>query len=439
MAGYVKITLKNDDGFSVFRFIYSLIFLMALPMALLNLYIKGRQYPAYRKRWKEHFSLFKSPRVNKTIWIHAVSVGESLVAVPIIKRLLSEYPDYAIVVTTTTPTGAERIQSLLGESIIHLYSPYDLPWVVNRFIEKINPKLTIIMETELWPNFIYYSKKRKVPVVVVNARLSARSADNYSRLPIPTNRLLIKPITHLACQNKGDAERFIKLGAHEDKVSVTGSIKFDLRLPDNLDAKTQAIFKPWLDARPFIWVAGSTHVGEDEIVLSAHRLMLDAGINSKLIIVPRHPERFDSVSELIEQRGFKLAKRSESQSLSMSDEVFLCDSMGELMYCYHASDVAFVGGSLIERGGHNPLEPAALRKPVLSGKNIFNFDDVFKTMVESGGAKLINEDNLHRVLIDLSKDETLRKKMGKAGANVVESNRGALSKTIKLLDKFLTK
>lgn len=420
----------------MFRLLYSLTFFLALPMALINLYFKGRQYPTYRGRWKEHFSLFDAPKVNQTIWVHAVSVGESLAAVPVIKRLLKEYPDYPIVVTTTTPTGAERIQSLLGSSVIHLYSPYDLPWVVNRFIRKIKPKLTIIMETELWPNFIHYSRKQKVPVIVINARLSARSAHNYARLPIPTNRLLLDPITHLACQNVADAERFIHLGAEEDKVSVTGSIKFDLQLPRNIDSKTREIFSDWgKDA--FVWVAGSTHAGEDEIILAAQRWLLDRGLRAKLIIVPRHPERFDSVSELIVQRGFSLYRRSDKEHQLSDEDVFLCDSMGELMYCYHRGHVAFVAGSLIDRGGHNPLEPAALAKPVVSGPHIFNFSDVFRNMQEAGAAEIVNPDELGDSLLKLAQDHKRCRKMGDAGKAVVEANRGAVSKTIKLIHQFL--
>lgn len=422
----------------MFRLIYSFVFILALPMVLLNLYMKGRQYPSYRKRWKEHFGNFDTPDVERTIWVHAVSVGEALAAVPIIKRIQKERPEFSIVVTTTTPTGAERVESMLGDSVLHLYSPYDLPWVVNRFIRKIKPRLTVIMETELWPNFIHFSRKNNIPVVVVNARLSARSANSYARLPIPTNKLLLKPITEFACQSTGDAQRFIKLGASSDKVKVTGSVKFDLQPPSQLDTKTREMFGAWQDS-PFIWVAGSTHVGEDEIVLHAHRLLLDAGVDAKLILVPRHPERFDSVAELVEQRGFKMAKRSEPYSLKEESEVFLCDSMGEMMYCYNAGHVAFVGGSLIERGGHNPLEPASLSKPVLTGKFTFNFSDVFRNMIEAGAAKVVSEENLFDTLMSLQKDESARKRMGKAGLKVVETNRGAITRTLKILYHYLPK
>ncbi len=420
----------------MFRLFYSLIFFLALPMALMNSYLKGRQFPAYRKRWKEHFGLFSFENRGKTIWVHAVSVGESLAAIPIIRRLMKEHPEFAIVVTTTTPTGADRINSMLGDSVTHLYSPYDLPWVVNRFLKKINPCLTVIMETELWPNFIHYSRRKNVPVVVVNARLSARSAHRYAHLPIPTHRMLIKPVSCFACQNQGDAERFIELGATEDKVAVTGSIKFDLQLPANIDSKTHEIFAPW-DNAEFIWVAGSTHSGEDEPILAAHRTLLEEGINAKLILVPRHPERFDSVSELVEQRGFNVARRSQTEGFTADSDVFVCDSMGEMMYCYKAAHVAFVAGSLIERGGHNPLEPAALSKPVVSGKNVFNFADVYKNMTQAGAAILVSEEDLAETLMMLHRSEEKRQLMGKAGLSVVESNRGAVTKTLKILNRYL--
>jgi 3-deoxy-D-manno-octulosonic-acid transferase len=420
----------------VIRLIYSLVFILGLPMVLLHLYLKGRQYPQYRKRWKEHFGIFDSPNVERTIWVHAVSVGEALAAIPIIKRLQNERPDISIVVTTTTPTGADRIQSALGESVLHLYSPYDLPWVVKRFIRKIKPRLTVIMETELWPNFVHYSCKQNVPVVVVNARLSARSARNYARIPIPTNRLLLEHITEFACQGAGDAQRFIELGASPEKVKVTGSVKFDIQPPRQLDSKTRELFQPWLE-EPFVWVAGSTHVGEDEIILHTHRLLLDAGVKAKLILVPRHPERFDSVAELIEQRGFAFARRSRLEHFESAHEVFLCDSMGEMMYCYNAGHVAFVGGSLIERGGHNPLEPASLSKPVLTGKHTFNFSDVFRNMVEAGAARVVDEQTLFDALMQLYQDAGLRKRMGKAALQVVETNRGSISRTLKILYRYL--
>ncbi|WP_164503581.1 lipid IV(A) 3-deoxy-D-manno-octulosonic acid transferase [Pleionea sediminis] len=420
----------------MFRLFYSFVFLLALPMALLNSYLKGRPFPIYRNRWREHFGLFDYDSSDKTIWVHAVSVGESLAAIPIIRRLMKEHPEYAIVVTTTTPTGAERILSALGDSVKHLYSPYDYPWVVNRFLTKINPCLTIIMETELWPNFMHFCRKRNVPIIVANARLSARSARRYGWLPIPTHRRLFQSVSCFACQNEGDAQRFKQLGALEDKVSVTGSIKFDLQLPVNIDSKTREIFSPWKDAE-FVWVAGSTHVGEDEPILSTHRRLLDEGLNAKLILVPRHPERFDSVSELVEQRGFKFARRSKDGSLKSSSEVFVCDSMGEMMYCYKAADVAFVAGSFIERGGHNPLEPAALSKPVISGKHVFNFADVYKNMVQANAAQLVSKEELFDVLLELHSNIEKRELMGRAGLSVVESNRGAVTKTIKILNRYL--
>ncbi len=409
---------------------------MALPMAMLNLYLKGRKDPEYRRRWKEHFGSFKKPEISQSIWIHSVSVGESLAAIPIIKRLQHDYPEYSIVVTTTTATGAERIRALLGDSVFHFYSPYDLPWVVKRFIRKIKPKLTLIMETELWPNFIYYCKHKSVPLILVNARLSARSAGSYARLPIPTKKLLLDPVTHFACQAKPDSRRFITLGAEKEKVSVTGSIKFDLQLPENLTGVTHSIFNGWTDSG-YAWTAGSTHQGEEEIILKVHQELLESGVAAKLILVPRHPERFDSVAELIIQRGFKMQRRSDNESIKEDTQVVLCDTMGELIYCYSAAQVAFVGGSLIERGGHNPLEPAALGKPVLTGSHIFNFADVYRNMFESGAAIKIGEEDLARKLLELLQNDSMAKKIGRQGLKVVEVNRGALSKTMRIIEQFL--
>ncbi|MCO7227404.1 lipid IV(A) 3-deoxy-D-manno-octulosonic acid transferase [Pleionea sp. CnH1-48] len=418
------------------RWIYSIIFFLAVPFVLLNLYFKGRDIPAYRKRWREHFAIFNNPKLKGSIWVHAVSVGEVFAAVPIIRRLQQLYPDCPITVTTTTPTGSERVQASFGESVFHVYSPYDLPRVVKRFLNKIQPRMVIIMETELWPNLIHYSRKYKVPVCVVNARLSSRSAHGYARLPIPTKKMILDPVSHFACQHESDASRFIELGAEAERVSVTGSVKFDLPIPDNLESLAREMFGGWSE-QDFVWVAGSTHAGEDELILKAHKELVSAGICARLILVPRHPERFESVSELIEQRGFRLARRSRGESANSEVEVFLCDSMGELLYCYQAADVAFVGGSLIERGGHNPLEPAALSKPVLTGKHVFNFADVYKNMLSANAALEVSESNLAEVLRDLYENKTKLKQMGKAGLGVVASNRGAINRTLKILERYL--
>jgi len=415
-----------------------LVFILALPLVLLNIYLKGRELPSYRKRRFEHFGWFRPIDKQPTIWVHAVSVGESLAAMPIIKRIQKERPELQVVVTTTTPTGAERVEAMLGDSVIHLYSPYDFPWVVKRFIRKISPMLTIVMETELWPNMIHHHKKRGIPIVVVNARLSARSALSYARLPIPTKKLLLDPLTHLACQSESDAERFVKLGADRTKISVTGSVKFDLQLPSDIDSTTKEIFGAWLsEGDSFIWAAGSTHVGEDEILLSVQRKLFDHGIKAKLILVPRHPERFDSVAELIEQRGFLLSRRSTDHCVDQQSDVFLCDSMGEMMFCYRACHLAFVGGSLIERGGHNPLEPAALAKPVLTGKHIFNFSDVYRNMIDEKAAEIVNEQSLEEKLLLFAEEPGKAQSMGKRGLSVVESNRGSISKTLKILYRYL--
>ncbi len=419
------------------RWIYSLLFFFILPAICLNLYFRGRQFPDFRRRWKEHFGLFKvKPSAQNGIWLHAVSVGEVFVAIPLIKKLKQAYPNHPITVTTTTLTGAKQVLNSLGDEVLHIFAPYDLPSIVKRFYQQISPKVLVILETELWPNLIYYGRHFNVPVFVVNARLSKRSASGYAHLPIPTKALLLDPVHHFACQYKSDAMRFKVLGASQEKVSVTGSIKFDLEISEKLSDLAEELFNPWIHNH-FIWVAASTHEGEDEFVLQAHQYLLLKNPNAKLILVPRHPERFDSVAALIQSYNMSFVRRSENKAINEKNAVFLCDTMGELMTCYQAASIAFVGGSLVDVGGHNPLEPAALSVPVLTGQYTFNFSKVYSRMLKADAAVVVTKESLKNTLEKLMINTTLRKTMGASAANVVELNRGAINKTLDLITPHL--
>lgn len=418
------------------RHVYSLLFYLITPFILLRLLYRAWKAPAYAARWLERFGFFSVKPLNKPIWVHAVSVGETIAAAPLIKSLQQRHPDRDIVVTTMTPTGSERVNALFGDSVFHVYAPYDLPDSVKRFLRKIKPEMLIIMETELWPNIVHYTAKAGSPVILANARLSERSARGYLRVRFIAQPML-RGLARIVAQNAADADRFKLAGAVEERVVVSGSIKFDFSIDPDLNVKSQALKRQWGKTRP-VWIAASTHQGEDEPALEAHKRLLKQWPDALLIIVPRHPERFKSVYQLCTQTGYKTAKRSANDSLDESVQVLLADTMGELMMFYAAADVAFVGGSLIESGGHNPLEPAALKIPVVMGPHVFNFEGICHQLSDAGGLKFVGSAALlaDRVT-EFFEDEPYRQAVGDAAHSVVDANRGALDRLLSEIDRSL--
>ncbi|HSC83364.1 MAG TPA: lipid IV(A) 3-deoxy-D-manno-octulosonic acid transferase, partial [Pseudomonas sp.] len=365
------------------RRLYTLILHLALPLICLRLLWRAWRAPAYGRRIGERFAFGLGAFAPGGIWVHAVSLGESIAAAPLIRELLARYPHLPITVTSMTPTGSERIQALFGSRIQHCYLPYDLPWACKRFLCKVQPQLAVIMETELWPNHIHQCAMRGVPVVLANARLSERSARGYARFTKLTAPMLGE-LSLIAVQSEAEAERFRQLGARPDCVEVTGSIKFDLSVDPQLQQRATALRAEWgATARP-LWIAASTHAGEDEIILAAHRQLLQQFPQALLILVPRHPERFASVFELCTREGFGTVRRSLGVAVTAETQVLLGDTLGELLFLYALADLAFVGGSLVANGGHNLLEPAALGKPLLSGPHLFNFLEIATLLREAG-------------------------------------------------------
>ncbi|WP_134555166.1 lipid IV(A) 3-deoxy-D-manno-octulosonic acid transferase, partial [Pseudomonas aeruginosa] len=336
------------------RTLYTLLFHLGLPLVALRLWWRARQAPAYAKRIGERFSLSLPEVPPGGIWVHAVSVGESIAAAPMVRALLERHPQLPVTVTCMTPTGSERIRALFGEQVRHCYLPYDLPWAAARFLDRVRPRLAVIMETELWPNHIHACAVRGIPVALANARLSERSARGYARFAGLTRPMLAE-LSWIAVQTEAEAERFRRLGARPECVSVTGSIKFDLRIDPQLPLAAAALREEWdATARP-LWIAASTHAGEDEIVLAAHRRLLETRPDALLILVPRHPERFAGVHELCRREGFATVRRSGGEPVARATQVLLGDTMGELLFLYALADIAFVGGSLVPNGGHNLL------------------------------------------------------------------------------------
>ncbi|GAA6135519.1 lipid IV(A) 3-deoxy-D-manno-octulosonic acid transferase [Oceaniserpentilla sp. 4NH20-0058] len=426
------------------RLIYTLIFTLLMPVILVRLFVRARKAPAYGKNWWQRFGVFNGPKkINGKqggIWFHTVSVGEFIAAAPLIEQTMHAFPDELITITTTTPTGSEQVRQrfsqYIGKQVFHVYLPYDLPWFLYGFLYKVQPRLLVILETELWPNLIHCAHKIGCYTMLVNARLSEKSAKGYGKVSGLTSSMLNK-LDVLAVQNKTDGQRFLGLGMKEERMLVTGSIKFDLTISSDLVAQGKAIRQSWGETRPVVIVA-STHHGEDVIALDAYSQLKKTHPQLLMILVPRHPERFDGVADLIEQQKFMLARRSLHNTSSEID-VFLLDSMGELMPFLAASDVCVMGGSFVENGGHNPLEPAALSIPVLMGKSQVNFALICQQLEQAGGLKTVSAEGLVDQLDIWFKQPEIAQAAGHAAQQVVAQNRGAKQKVFELIEEKIKK
>lgn len=414
--------------------LYNLLIHLISPLLLGILYWPKKGKPSFGKRWPEHLGLIATTTQIKPVWLHAVSVGEMVAATPLIKALKVEHPELPILVTTTTRTGAD-IAAKLGDLIEHRYAPLDFPWAIALFLRRVQPRALLIMETELWPNWLASCGKKQLPVLVLNARLSARSAQRYQRFHA-IFKLLSKNISHIACQHQADADRFAALGLAQEKLSVTGSIKFDIEYSDEVRQQGKTLREQLGAARP-VWIAASTHEGEDEQLLAAHRTLLQTLPETLLILVPRHPQRFDQVAQLVTDQSFTLSRRTE-KALTTDTQVYLGDTMGELPMMLAAADIAFVGGSLIERGGHNLLEPAALGKPILTGPSTFNFSDITQQLIKANGAVVVNDaEQVAQQLQQLFSTPEQANKMGHQALVVVKENQGALANTLAVINAQL--
>ncbi|WP_417311513.1 lipid IV(A) 3-deoxy-D-manno-octulosonic acid transferase [Ectopseudomonas khazarica] len=419
------------------RHLYTLLLHLALPLIALRLALRARKAPAYARRIKERFSFALPPLKPGGIWVHAVSVGESIAAAPMIRALQARYPELPITVTCMTPTGSERIQALFGDSVQHCYLPYDLPWAAARFLDRARPRLAVVMETELWPNHIHQCARRGIPVALANARLSERSARGYARFGKLTAPMLAE-LSLIAVQTQAEAQRFLDLGARPDCVEVTGSIKFDLKIDAELLQRAAELRRQWQAEQRPVWIAASTHAGEDEIVLAAHRQLLETRPNALLILVPRHPERFNSVHELCLSDGLTTRRRATGEAVQAGDQVLLGDTMGELLFLYALADIAFVGGSLVANGGHNLLEPAALGKPVLSGPHLFNFLEIAAQLRAAGAlSEVADAAQLAERTATLLDTPAEAQRMSAAGLAVLKANQGALERLLDGLRRLL--
>ncbi|WP_298134240.1 lipid IV(A) 3-deoxy-D-manno-octulosonic acid transferase [Acidiferrobacter sp.] len=408
---------------------------LVLPFALVRLWWRSRNDAEYAPRWTERLG-YGGPIAGAPIWVHAVSVGETRAAAPLIRALLDDCPQTPVLVTTTTLTGAAQVAMLFGEGVIHRFAPFDLPGAVARFLDRTRPRVAIILETEIWPQLFATLARRRVPVFLANVRLSERSFRRYQRIPRLIAAALGVPAV-IAAQSQADAMRLRALGAPAARVHVTGNMKFELSPTAGLREAAQALRLAWGE-RP-VWVAASTHQGEEEVVLTAHRVLQETFPRLLLVLVPRHPERFEAVGKMVRSGGMVVVARSAGGPVTDDTEVLLGDTMGELMLFFAAADCAFIGGSLVATGGHNPLEALALGVPVVFGPHMFNFDEVARLTRSAGaGVQVADEDGLIAALRTYLGDPEARRAASESGEALVRTHQGALGRTRALLAPFLT-
>ncbi len=420
------------------RIAYAILAYLLLPLYALYWLLRGLANRDYWDRVGQRFGLGFPKLPEGSVWVHAVSVGEVQAAAPLVRRLLERFTDRRLLITTVTPTGAERARSLFGDRIVHCYIPFETPGAVKRFFGAVQPAFALIMETEIWPNLYHACGSRGIPLVLVSARISPKSVGNYRRL-LPLFRETLSHGILIAAQSRADADRFLSLGASRERTWVTGNIKFDIELPESLPQDGRALRDELWPGRP-AWIAASTHDGEETQVLDAHEAVLAARPDTLLVLVPRHPQRFAGVASLLERRGFDYVSRTSGDRPSPSTSVFLLDTMGELPLYYAASDVAFVGGTLVPVGGHNLLEPAALGVPVITGPHLFNTQDIADMFARVGASVTVPDAaTLGREVNALLADPERARAQGEKGSEIVEKNRGALQRLLVLLDPLVSK
>lgn len=422
------------------RLLYTSLVRLLAPLAFVIVVLRGLRDRAYWEGLGERFGWGPAAGAPGGIWLHAVSLGEVSAAAALVRELRERHPELACVISTATPTGRARARALFGgdAGIGIRYLPYDTPGSVGRFLRRVRPRIAVIMETELWPNLLHACSRRAVPIVLANARLTARSVRRYLRF----GRLFrdaVAAIEVIAAQSAEDAGRFAAVGADSGRIRVVGSVKFDVQAGDALRTQGAALRAACFGARP-VWIAGSTHEGEEEAVLDAHALLRARFADALLLLVPRHPQRFEEVAALLARGNVPFDRRSAAAPVRPQAQVLLVDSVGELATLYAAADVAFVGGSLVPIGGHNLLEPAALGVPVLTGPYNDNAPDIARELLKSGGGALVEDaPRLAGALEELFGSEERRRQIGARARAFVDAHRGSIGRLHALIEPLLSR
>jgi len=417
------------------RFIYICIAYLISPLWIGALAMRGFRDRSHWQGFSQRFGF--GPKVrDRSIWVHAVSVGEVQASVPLVEALLKRFPTCPLVLTTVTATGRARAKAVFGARVDVRYVPIDLPGSVRRFFQRVQPQLAIILETEIWPNLYHRCGRLRVPLVLASARISPRSVESYRRL-VGLFRATLAHGIFIAAQSSEDAERFVSIGANPKRTHVVGNIKFDFDVPPDIEARGHELRRLLGVHRP-VWVAGSTHAREEDELIAAHRLVRERFSNALLVLVPRHPPRFAEVAAALKDQDVPFVTRTSGAPVPPNTQVFLVDTLGELPPFYAAGDVAFVGGSLVPIGGHNLLEPAALSLPILAGPHNFNSADIAKMLVERDAARIVQDAHTLAAKVgDLLADPTARATMGASGRKAVDDNRGAVARLMQFLEPLL--
>ncbi len=419
------------------RFVYIFLAYLIAPLWIGALALRGFRDKTHWRGFSQRFGLGPSVQ-GRSIWVHAVSVGEVQAAVPLVEALLARFPAIPLVLTTVTPTGRARAEAIFKNRVDVRYVPIDWPGSVRRFFQRVQPQLAVILETEIWPNLYQRCGALGIPLVLASARISPRSVDRYRRL-VGLFRETLSHGIFIAAQSQEDAERFRSIGASAERTHVVGNIKFDFGYPPDMETRGHSL-RLMLGANRPVWVAGSTHEKEEELLIAAHRKLRERFSNALLVLVPRHPPRFAGVADLLREHGLHFIRRTSALPVKPDTEVYLLDTLGELPPFYAAGDVAFVGGSLgIDHvGGHNLLEPAALGLPIVAGPHNFNSADIARMLVERHALKIVHDPGeLAKVVGELLADPNARATMGAAGRKTVDDNRGAVSRLMEFLEPLL--
>jgi 3-deoxy-D-manno-octulosonic-acid transferase len=416
------------------RTFYSGLFYLLIPFILIRLIWRSIKAPAYRYRWNERFALYNKNFPRNVIWFHAVSVGEAEALFPLVRKIQQQHPEATLLITTTTPTGSARVKAVMQENVEHVYLPYDIPCAVKRFMRYFKPKIAVIMETEIWPNLFAYCGKNEIPLYIVNARLSERSARGYKKIPVFISQALAQ-VKLIATQTQEDAQRFIAIGAKSEKVRTLGNIKFDVEVSSEIIRQGLQLKADLFGGR-FVWLIASTHKDEEAIFFECYKEIKPKIPELLLIVVPRHPERFGEVQKLCGQYRLAVVMRTTGEECHQHTDVYLADTMGELKMLYAASDVAFVGGSMVPVGGHNILEAAAIGTPVLFGPYMENFKEIALGVLRQDAAKQCrNKNEIISAIIALHTDFAYRQSLAEKGQAFVRQNQGAVAKIFDILNQ----